>query len=331
MMKALVTGANGFIGSSVVKELLKDGAEVRVYIRGGSDVRTIEHLDIDGYYGDIRDAAPLKKALTGCDTLFHLAAINAYWISDSKVFYDVNVEGTKTVLAAALECGVKKVVYTSSAVTLGYHGATKLVTEDAEYNLSDVRDHYVRSKHLAEAEALSFVKKGLPVVIVNPTTVIGAHDIKPTPPGKMILDIATGKMPGYFDGGANFVDVEDVACGHVLAAKKGKPGERYILGNKNMKWKEYYQLIADFAKVDPPKRKLTPRIALAMGYMYHVSGNIVQSPPLLTGPMVKMLSMYGYFNCSKALKELGMPQTHVKTTLDKSIKWFRENGYLEIE
>ena len=331
MMKALVTGANGFIGSSVVKELLKDGAEVRVYIRGGSDVRTIEHLDIDGYYGDIRDADPLKKALTGCDTLFHLAAINAYWISHSKMFYEVNVEGTKAVLAAALECGVKKVVYTSSAVTLGYHGATKLVAEDAEYNLSDVRDHYVRSKYLAEAEALSFVKKGLPVVVVNPTTVIGAHDIKPTPSGKMILDIVTGKMPGCFDGGANFVDVEDVACGHVLAAKKGKPGERYILGNKNMKWKEYYQLIADFAKVEPPKRKITPRIALAMGYMYHVSGNIVQTQPLLTGPMVKMLSMYGYFNCSKALKELGMPQTHVKTTLDKSIKWFRENGYLKIE
>lgn len=329
-MRALVTGANGFIGSSVVKELLKDGAEVRVYIRGGSDVRTIEHLDIDGYYGDIRDADPLKKALAGCDTLFHLAAINSYWISDSKMFYDVNVEGTKIALAAALECGVKKVVYTSSAVTLGYHGATKLAAEDAEYNLSDVKDHYVRSKHLAEAEALSFVKKGLPVVVVNPTTVIGAYDIKPTPSGKMILDIVTGRMPGYFDGGANFVDVEDVACGHVLAAKKGKPGERYILGNKNMKWKEYYQLIADLAKVDPPKRKLTPRIALAMGYLYHVSGNIVQSPPLLTGPMVKVLGMYGYFNCSKAMKELGMPQTPVKTTLDKSIKWFRENEYLKV-
>jgi dihydroflavonol-4-reductase len=330
MMKALVTGANGFIGSSVVKELLKDGAEVRVYIRGGSDVRTIEDLDIDGYYGDIRDADPLKKALSGCDTLFHLAAVNSYWLPDSKVFYDVNVEGTKNVLSAALECGVKKAVYTSSAVTLGYHGATKLANEEAESNLSDARDHYVRSKHLAEAEALKFNKNGLQVVVVNPTTVIGAHDIKPTPSGKMILDIVTGKMPGYFDGGANFVDVEDVACGHVLAAQKGKPGERYILGNKNMKWKEYYQLIADLAKVEPPKRKLTPRIGLAMGYIYHVSGNIAQSPPLLTGPMVKMLSMYGYFNCSKAMKELGMPQTSIKTTITKAINWYRENGYLKV-
>ena len=328
-MKKLVTGATGFIGSSLVRELMKDGLEVKVLVREKSDTRNIDGLDVERVYGDIRDGASVKSALKGCDTFYQTAALYASWAPDSKIFYDINVEGTKIALNAALEQGVEKVVYTSTIAAVGFYGADHPANEDVEFNLWDTGDHYIRSKHLGEVEAKKFCEKGLPLVIVNPAGPIGVRDIKPTPTGKMIIDVIEKKMPGYIEGGINLVDVEDVARGHILAAQKGRIGERYILGNENLPIKDYFELIGKVAGVEPPKMKIPYSLALLIGYGYQFVSTITKKPPVLTAPMVRSGSKYLYFNCSKAVKELHFPQTPIRTSIEKAVNWFKENGYIK--
>jgi dihydroflavonol-4-reductase len=326
-MKALVAGATGFIGSSIVRELLKDGVEARVLVRESSDTRNIDGLDIEKAYGDIRDKESVKSALRGCDIFYQAAALYTFWVPDSKVFYDINVEGTKTALSAALEQGVEKVVYTSSIATIGAYGADKLADERSEYNLWDTGNHYSRSKYLGEVEAKKFCEQGLPLIIVNPAVVIGVRDIRPTPSGQIILNVLNGKMPGCIDGGWNYVDVEDVARGHILAAQKGRIGERYILGNENLSMKDYFGLISEVSGIKPPKRKIPYSLALILSYGYQLASSITRKPPLITPSVVRMNAKYSYFDCSKAIKELGFPQTPIKKTVEKAVNWFRENGY----
>ena len=328
-MKTLVTGATGFMGSSLVRELLKDGVEIRVLVRENSDTRNIDGLDVEKTYGDIRDGESVKSALKGCDTFYQTAALFAFWVPDNKAFYDINVEGTKTSLNAALEQGVEKVVYTSTFAAVGFSGADKPANEDTEYNLWDTGNHYSRSKYLGEVEAKKFCEKGLPVVIVNPAMVIGVRDIKPTPSGEMILNVLNKKTPGYVDSGGNFVDVEDVARGHILAAQKGRIGERYILGNENLSMKDYFALIGEVAGVEPPKRKMPYPLAITMAYGFQFLSAIAKKPPVITPSMVRMIRSPAYFDCSKAVNELGLPQTPVRETVEKAVNWFRENGYVK--
>ena len=328
-MKTLVTGANGFIGSSLVRELLKDGVEVRVLLRENSDTRNIDGLDVEKAYGDIRDGASMKAALKGCDTFYQAAALYAFWVPDNRVLYDINVEGTKTALDAALKQGVEKVVYTSTIAAVGFYGAESPANEDVEYNLWDSGDHYSRSKHLGEVEAKKFCEQGLPVVVVNPAGVVGVRDIKPTPTGQMIVDVLNRKMPAYPDMGMNFVDVEDVARGHILAAQKGRVGERYILGNENMLLRDYFQLIGEVAGVQPPARGMPYALGIAMAYCLQLLSAITRKPPLMTPSMARMSGSRAYFDCSKAVNELGFPQTPIRTTIEKAVNWFRENGYVK--
>jgi dihydroflavonol-4-reductase len=271
----------------------------------------------------------VKSALKGCDIFYQTAALYAFWAPDSKVFYDINVEGTKIALSAALEQGIEKAVYTSTIAAVGYYGADNPANEDVEFNLWDTGDHYTRSKYLGEVEAKKFCEKGLPLVILNPAVVIGVRDIKPTPSGKMIIDVVNRKMPGYIDGGLNLVDVEDVARGHILAAQKGRIGERYILGNENLPIKDYLELIGEIAGVKPPGRKIPYSLAIMLGYGYQFLSSITRKPPVLTAPMVRSGSKYVYFNCSKAVRELGLSQTPIKTTVEKAVSWFKENGYIK--
>ena len=328
-MKTLVTGATGLIGSSVVRELLKDGVEVRVLVRENSDTRNIDGLDVEKAYGDIRDGDSLKVALKGCDTFYQTAALYAFWAPNSREFYNINVEGTKTALNAALEQGIEKVVYTSTAGTIGRHGAKSPANERSEFNLWDTGDHYFRSKYLGEVEAMKICDKGLPLVVVNPSGPIGVRDIKPTPTGRMIVDVLNKKMPGYIDGGMNFIDVEDVGRGHILAAQKGKVGERYILGNENLPYEEYFRLVAEAGGVKPPKFKMPYPFAIAMGYLFGFAANITRKPPLMTPTIVRAGRGYFYFDVSKAVNELGLPQTPIRTTIEKAVNWFRENGYVK--
>ena len=328
-MKTLVTGATGFMGSSIVRELLRDGVEVRVLLRKNSPTGNIEGLDVEEAYGDIRDGESVKSALKGCDTLYQTAALFATWVPDSRALYDVNVEGTKTVLNAALEQGVEKVVYTSSIAAIGFHGADSPANEEAEFNLWETGDHYSRSKYLGEVEALKVCKKGLPVVVVNPAMVIGVRDIRPTPAGKSIVDILNKKVPGYIDGGVNLVDVEDVARGHILAAQKGRVGERYILGNENLSLRDYFRLLAEVSGIEPPRWEMPYPVVIALGYAYQLVASLTKRPPVVTAPAVRVGSKYAYFDCSKAVNQLGLPQTPIKTTIEKAVNWFRENGYVK--
>jgi dihydroflavonol-4-reductase len=326
-MKKLVTGATGFIGSAITRELLKDGEEVKVLVRKTSDTRNIDKLDVEKAYGDIRDSESMKEALKGCDTLYFTAAYFAHWAPDPKLLYEVNVGGTKATLKAAFEAGIEKVVYTSTNNAIAASGPTP-ANEEKAFNYWESGDHYSMSKYIAENEARIFVTRGLPLVMVNPTLVIGINDIKPTPSGQMIIDTATQNMPGYIDGGVNLIDVEDVARGHILAAKKGRVGERYLFGNRNMTVHDYLHLIAEIAGVKPPSLKLPYSVALAMGHLFELGASITKKPPIVTASEVRIGKMTEWYDCSKAVNELGLPQTPIDLTIRKALNWFEENGYL---
>ncbi|MGD0278741.1 MAG: hopanoid-associated sugar epimerase [Smithella sp.] len=326
-MKKLVTGSTGFIGSAIARELIKDGEAVKVLIRKTSDTRNIDKLDVERVYGDIRDSDSMKMALKDCDTLFLTAAYFAHWASDYKLLYEVNVGGTKASLKAASEAGIEKVVYTSTNNAIAASGPVP-ANEEKAFNYWESGDHYSMSKYIAENEARIFITRGLPVVIVNPTLVIGINDLKPTPSGQMIIDVVKQKMPGYIDGGINIIDVEDVARGHILAAKKGRVGERYILGNRNITVYDYLKLIADIAGVRPPAVKLPYNVALALGHIFEIVSSITKKPPVVTASEVRIGRMTEWYDCSKAVNELGLPQTPIDVTIKKALNWFRENGYL---
>lgn len=328
-MKTLVTGATGFIGSTVVRELLKEGADVRVTVRKESNTRNIDGLDVEVVYGDTRDSGSMRAALKGCDTLYHVAAYFAHWSLNRGLFYDVNVEGTKTILGEALAQGLEKVVYTSTSNTIGSHGAGNFVNEQAQFNAWKTGDHYAISKYLAEIEAVKICEHGLPMVIVNPTLVIGVRDIKPTPSGKLILDIVNREMPGYIDGAINIIDVHDVAQGHLLAAKKGRIGERYILGNENVTVGDFFRLVAETAGVKPPRLKLPYPVALLLGFVFEAQARITKQTPVVSLSQVRIGNMGEHFDNSKAVNELGLKLTPIKTTVRNTIDWFTQNGYVK--
>jgi len=328
-LTVLVTGANGFMGSNIVRELIKDSEDIRVTIRKSSDTLNIDNLDVEKVYCDIRDKKSVKAALKGCDNLFHIAAYFHHWAPDKQLFYDINVEGTKNILEEALNQGLEKVVYTSTSNTIGSHGAGNYVNEEAEFNGFEAGDHYAISKYYAEIEAKKICERGLPLVIVNPTLVIGVRDRKPTPSGALIVDIANGDMPGYIEGAINVIDVEDVARGHVLAAKKGRIGERYLFGNENLFVGEFFNMIAEIAGVKPPTRKIPYHVALFLGYLFQMGSRITKKPPIVSVSQVKLGNMGEHFDCSKAINELGLPQTPIKKTVEKAFNWFKDNGYIK--
>lgn len=327
-MKKLVTGATGFIGSAIMRELIKDGEEVRVLVRPTSNTRNIDGFDVEKVVGDIRDGESMKAAMKGCDTLYFTAAYFAHWAPNPKMLYEVNAGGTKATLQAALETGIEKVVYTSTNNAIGASGPTP-ANEEKIFNYWESGDHYSMSKYIAENEARIFITRGVPVVIVNPTLVIGVNDVKPTPSGQMIIDVARQNMPGYIDGGVNLIDVEDVAKGHILAAKKGRVGERYLFGNRNITVQDYLFLIAKIAGVKPPSLKLPYPVALTLGHLFEFTSSITKKPPMVTASEVRIGRMREWYDCSKAVTELGLPQTPIEETIQKALNWFKENGYLK--
>ena len=243
-MKALVTGATGFVGGAVVRALVKRGIDVRVLARAGADLQNIQNLTVERVEGDLRDQASLRSSLTGCQQLYHVAAHYALWAKDPSIFYDVNVTGTKNLLEAARDVGTERIVYCSTIGAIGLPPGGGLGTEETPVSLEQMAGHYKRSKYLAEQEVLKLAKAGLPVVIVNPSAPVGAGDVKPTPTGQVIVDFMKGRMPAYIETGMNIVDVDDVAAGHLLAMQKGRIGERYILGNKNLMLREVFEILS---------------------------------------------------------------------------------------
>ncbi len=328
-MKALVTGATGFIGSNVVRELLAGGAAVRALARPKSDRRAIEGLSIDVADGDLLDKASLAKAMAGCDTVFHVGALYAFWPPNHKLIYRTNVEGTRNVLEAARERGVQQVVHTSSCSTVGIRKDKRPADETTPIGKDDRITGYKDSKYLAEQEALRFAKEGMRVVVVNPTTPIGAWDVKPTPTGRIVVDFLKGRMFGYMHTGLNIVHVRDVARGHILAAEKGKTGERYLLGNRNMTLREVFAALGKIAGRKPPKLRIPYAAALAFAYADEmIEGRLLRRRPTAAVGEVRLSRKHMYFDGSKAVRELGMPQTPVDEALKDAVEWFKRYGYV---
>lgn len=329
-MKALVTGATGFIGANVVRELLNQDYQVRALIRKESDRRNIEGLNIDTVFGDLRDRASLDAALEGCDVLFHVAASYTFWAPDPKFIYETNVAGTENILAAALAKGIKKVVYTSTESTIGIAKGKGIGNEEMVIDPYKLAGDYKKSKYEAERVALKMCRDGLPLVIVNPTMPVGPLDIKPTPSGKLVVDFLNHRMPAYVNTGLNLIDVEDVAKGHILALEKGRIGERYILGNRNLTLKDIMALLEQVSGIKAPRIRIPISFALGAAYFDELfSGQILKRQPRVPVAGVKAARKFRHFDCSKAIGELGLPQTPVEVALEKSVRWFIENAYVQ--
>jgi dihydroflavonol-4-reductase len=326
-MTTLVTGATGFIGSGVVRALLARGRAVRCYVEPGANRTNLEGLEVEVVEGDINDREAIGRALQGVRSLYHLAAIYKLWLPDNALMYEVNVEGSKTILFAALKAGVDKVVYTSSIAAVGEPANGGLADETTAFNLWDESNHYVRSKWLSERDALRFAREGLPVVVVNPAFPFGERDVAPTPTGRFIVEALKGKVPGYMEGGFNCVDVSDVAEAHVLAEEKGRVGERYILGDHNVTYKEFFDSVTEVAGVPAITRKLPSRVLWGMAWMMEKSAGLLKKEPQLTYKSARYASRKLWFDTRKAHEELGMPHTPLRESIEKSIRWFRDHGY----
>jgi len=326
-MKALVTGATGFVGGAVVRALVDRGIDVRVLARAGADLQNIQNLAVERVEGDLRDPVSLRRSLTGCGQLYHVAAHYALWAKDPSIFYDVNVTGTKNLLEAARDVGVKRIVYCSTIGAIGIPPSGGLGTEETPVSLEQMAGHYKRSKYLAEQEVLKLAKAGLPVIIVNPSAPVGAGDVKPTPTGQVIVDFMKGRMPAYIETGMNIVDVDDVAAGHLLAMEKGRIGERYILGNANLMLREVFEILSRLTGVKAPTIKL-PRLAiLPLAYANLWIANLTGHPPRIPLEGVKMAKYKMHYDCSKAVRELGIPHTPPEVALEKAVRWFRDHKY----
>ena len=327
-MKALVTGSTGFVGAAVVRALNATGTEVRVLIRRDSDLRNLGGLKVEQAYGDLRDRDSLRRALSGCRQLYHVAAHYALWAKDPSVFYEVNVTGTRTLLETAREIGIERIVYTSTIGAIGLPIGGGLGTEETPVSLSHMAGDYKRSKYLAEQEALKLARAGLPVVIVNPSAPVGQGDIKPTPTGQMIVDFMKGRMWAYIETGMNLVDVDDVAVGHLLAMERGRVGERYILGNQNLSLREIFEILSKLTGVTAPRIKLPWQAILPLAHLNRwIADYLTHQSPRIPLEGVRMAKYRMHYDCSKAMRELGLPQTPVELALEKAVRWFRAHGY----
>jgi dihydroflavonol-4-reductase len=326
-MKALVTGATGFVGGAVARALVRAGVEVRVLARSQSGAQNLSGLSVERVEGDLLDPASLQAALAGCRQLYHVAAYYALWAKDPSIFYDINVTGTRNVLTAARLAGIERTVYCSTIGAIGLPADGGLGTEDTPVSLEQMAGHYKRSKYLAEQEVLKYAAEGLPVVIVNPSAPVGAGDVKPTPTGQVIVDFMRGRMPAYIETGMNIVDVDDVAVGHLLAMKKGRQGERYILGCKNLMLKDVFEILSKLTGVKAPSLRLPRSVVLPLAHMNHWIAQLTGHPPRIPLEGVKMAKYRMHYDCSKAIRELGIPQTPPEIALEKAVRWFRSHGY----
>jgi dihydroflavonol-4-reductase len=324
----LVTGASGFVGSHVVRCLLTRGEAVRVLVRASSKLRAIEGLPVERAEGDLRDAASLQRAMTGVKRVFHVAADYRLWARNPGEIYENNVQGTRNLLAAARNARVERVVYTSTVGTIAVPREGRLPDESTESTLDQMIGHYKRSKWLAEQEALRAAAEGVPVVIVNPTTPVGPGDWKPTPTGRLILDFLQGRMPAYVDAGLNLVAVEGVAAGHLQAAERGRIGERYLLGGRNMTLIEILRALSAISGRRAPRVRLPHAVALAASYADQLFSRIMGREPRIPVEGAKMARHKMFVDSSKAVRELGFEAQPVEAALARAVRWYEDNGYV---
>ena len=323
MPVTLVTGASGFLGWHVARLLLERGDHVRALCRPASQLR---ELDIERVTGDLRDAASLSKAVRGCDLVFHLAADYRLWSKDPRELYRSNVEGTRNLLEAAERANVGRIVYTSTVGCIGIPDGS-CGDENTPVSIEEMTGHYKRSKWMAEQIALDKARAGQPVVIVNPTAPIGDRDWRPTATGKIIVDFLRNKLPAFVDTGLNLVDVRDIAKGHLLAAAKGLPGERYILGCQNLTFQQILHTLAKFSGKSAPTTRIPYALAYAAGVMNTAWANLTGKEPVAPLEGVKMARKKMFVSHEKAARELAFMPGPVDSALQRAIEWFRANAY----
>jgi dihydroflavonol-4-reductase len=328
-MKALVTGATGFVGASVARALLGQQWQVRVLARRGSDRRNLQDLDVEVCEGDLTDSSSLQRAAQGCEGLFHVAADYRLGARDPAPLYRTNVEGTRHVLSAAHRAGVRRIVYTSSVATIGIPADGTPGEERTASSLANMIGHYKRSKYLAEEVVREAAQGGISVVIVSPSTPVGPGDVKPTPTGQLVLDAAAGRMPAYVDTGLNIVHVDDVAAGHLLAYERGKPGERYILGGQDMSLREILEMIARLEGRKPPRVRLPYGLVLPIAYVAEGFARLTGRSGRITLEGVRMSRKKMFFSSAKAARELGYRWRPPVQAFEDAIRWFRGNGLLK--
>ena len=324
MKPTLVTGATGFIGWHVARKLIARGEKVRVLVRPASKLR---ELEAEVVTGDLRDSDSLDRAASGCGAVFHVAADYRLWVKDEAELYQSNVEGTRNLLTAARTARVDRVVYTSTVGCIGIP-ADRPGNEDVEIRLEEMTGAYKRSKFQAEQVALLFARSGLPVVIVNPTAPIGDHDFKPTPTGKIVVDYLKGAMPAFVDTGLNFVDVQDIAEGHLLAREHGRDGERYILGCENLTLQQVLERLAAVSGGTAPRWRIPHSIAYVAGLASTGWANLTGHEPRVPLDGVKMARTKVFVSLDKAKRELGYNPEPVDGALKRAVDWFRANGYV---
>lgn len=323
MKPALVTGVSGFLGWHVARALLRRRIPVRALVRRPE---AVAEVDAELVAGDLRDADAVRRAVEGCGLVFHVAADYRLWVRRPREMYESNVGGTRNVLEAARRAGVERIVYTS---TVGCIGLVKggLGDETTPVSLADMTGHYKRSKWLAEQEALAAARAGLPVVIVNPTAPVGAHDVKPTPTGQTILDFLRGRMPAYVDTGLNIVEAADAAEGHWLACKHGRPGERYILGSENLTLKQIFEILSRITGRPAPRLRLPWAVAFAAAAADTLRARLTGSPPRAPVDAVRMARKKMWVSTAKAERELGFRPAPAETALRNAVEWFQAHGY----
>jgi dihydroflavonol-4-reductase len=327
-VRTFVTGGTGFVGGSVVRRLLSEGHEVVVLVRPDADSRLLDGLPVERVSGDLADTEALRRGAAGCEWVFHVAALYSFWGHSWDEFYQTNVEGTRRVLEAALQAGATRIVHTSSIATLGIPADGTPGTEGTPVTLADMIGHYKRSKYLGEEMVREFVRRGAPVVIVNPAAPIGVGDHKPTPTGRIVVDFLNGRMPAYVATGLTIVDVEDVATGHLLAAERGKVGERYILGGENLTLKQVLDILAEETGLRPVRIRIPRSVAFAWAYVDVSLARLSRAHvPTATPDAVRISRNYEFFSSDKAMRELGYPRSSARDALRKAVEWYRANGY----
>jgi dihydroflavonol-4-reductase len=327
-MNVFLTGATGFVGSHVARAFAAQGARLHLLVRSTSRLDNLEGLSAETVIGDLRQPDSFRSALSYCEVLVHVAADYRLWVRDPQAMYAANVDGTRNLLALAREVGVRRVVYTSSVATMGFREDGTIVDENTPVSLDDMIGHYKRSKYLAEQEAIAATRDGQQVIVLNPTTPIGANDIKPTPTGQIIVDFLNRKFPAYVDTGLNLVDVGEVARMHVTALERGEPGERYILGGENLSLKQILDKMSAITGIPSPTIEVPHAVAMAFAFFDEmVTGRLRGKEPRATVEAVRMGKKKMFASSAKAERELGFRIVPVYAALRAAIDWFRAHGY----